>query len=217
MNSAGFRSELRRHDVVRDRIAEIERYEKAYQTPEYGAGKARLLKLTDWLNEEDRLFYDGFLDVSCGRGDSLDLAKKKGFLRVQGTEVVKSLAKPGVCYAEAHDLPFDTDSFDVVVCLDVFEHLLPLDVEAACYEIGRVAKQEVLISVSNEADGWGPKLGLGPLHITRWPYNVWYHAIEDWCGEKFHLRYRADLAGDNNMFFQLTRRLEYDQEQLDLL
>lgn len=59
---------------------------------------------------------------------------------------VHSLAQFYQC--SAYDLPFDDDSFDLVCCLEVLEHLD--DPDAALREICRVARDQVLISVPRE-------------------------------------------------------------------
>lgn len=217
MDSAGFRSDLK--GIEEPRRAEIARYVEAYKHANYKMGRSRMIGLTQWLRELHADVRGSYLDIGCGRGESLQIAEDCGFETVQGTEVVDDLIRGNdrVMFAEAHALPFREDAFDVVTCLDVAEHLLPLDAEAMAYEICRVAKHEVLISASNIEEAHGPAWGLGQLHITRWPYNVWFHAFEDWAGEKFRVRYRPDITHGYTMFYQWTRRPEYDLERLDLL
>ena len=84
------------------------------------------------------------LDIGCG---------DKSFSRRIGDRydvVVGDLFSggDGIIRADVQDLGFDDDSFDIVVCLQVLEHL-PDPVKAIC-ELARVARRQVIISVPHE-------------------------------------------------------------------
>jgi ubiquinone/menaquinone biosynthesis C-methylase UbiE len=148
------------------RKTEIDKYNEAYSHDEYRMGEAR-----KWaaLRDLQSLRGGSLLDVGCGRGEVLELARDLGFEPVQGTEVVPALLGEGVRYAEAHELPFADGAFDHVTCFDVLEHLLPEDTEAALRELARVAAKTVTITVADY-----PHVFRGvDLHVNRRSYPEW--------------------------------------------
>ncbi len=165
----------------RDRRAERAKYERAYERqPNYKMKGARRDDAKRDL-EEIAAGLEGsasYLDVSCGRGEMLDLAAELGFGRIQGTEIVPQLIDgERVVEAWAHELPFADGEFDVVSMLDVIEHLLPGDDEAACRELGRVAAKHVLITANNK-----PSFNAAgdDLHINKRKYREWHALFEKW-------------------------------------
>jgi 2-polyprenyl-3-methyl-5-hydroxy-6-metoxy-1,4-benzoquinol methylase len=77
--------------------------------------------------------------------------------------------------ADVTDLPFDDDSFDLVLCLEVLEHIP--GPEAAVVELARVCRGDIVISVPSEPwfrlgslargkylEGWGNH----PEHVNHW-------------------------------------------------
>ncbi len=96
------------------------------------------------------------LDAGCGEGETL--ARLGGLLPSQvaavdlSPEAVAFTANrfPGVEVRRASvlELPFDERSFDLVVCLEVLEHLERP--ESALAELARVAREAVVISVPHE-------------------------------------------------------------------
>jgi ubiquinone/menaquinone biosynthesis C-methylase UbiE len=158
---------------VQARAAEVAKYEAAYSHPDYRLGDRRRLHIIEHLT---RLPKGSLLDVSTGRGEVLEIARMHGFAPVIGTEAVEYLCDgDDILHALAHDLPFESDSFDTVTMFDVMEHLLPADTAPVCEELTRVARQRVLLTVHN-----GPHRYRGQdLHINRRAsYDAWY---EDLC------------------------------------
>lgn len=197
------------------RLTEIAKYEEAYKHEAYKMGDIRKRILTRWF-EEFKELPSNYLDVACGRGESLEIADSFGVKEVAGTEVVPALLNRRVIMSPITRLPFMEDSFEAVTCLDVLEHIPDFDVEYAIKRLSLVARDRVLVSVSNINDGFGPMLGLGKLHVTQWPYNVWYYAMRDWVGDKFNVRYRADLANDFgddiSMYYEWERIPEVEDD-----
>ena len=158
------------------RSTEIQKYVEAYKVPWYHAGTPRMEQSMDVLRSLNTS--GSLLDVSCGRREFLWLAKGAGFDTCRGTEVVPGLIdKEQVVYAEAHTLPFDDNSFDVVTSWDVMEHLLPGDDEAACREMERVARKYVLLGISNSRGHFRRRT---VLHINRRPYDEWDRLLKEW-------------------------------------
>lgn len=123
------------------------------------------------------------LDAGCGEGFVTHaLARKNPDLHLTGMD----LSAEAVAYAEQHfgdlarfrtgnlyKLPFSDNSFDVVLCSEVLEHLE--DTDRAVAELKRVARQYVLITVPREPyfkwlNDIGRSLGISPDpgHVNFW-------------------------------------------------
>ena len=125
-----------------------------YERPLYWGvmRKWRVALLQDWL---DARRVDGcktYLDVGCGPAESLHMGTHTG-MDVRGCDVVQSVCNrddvdliPG-----AHDLGiYADDSYDIVTCNDVLEHLLEEDIPAALSEMSRVAVHRILLGISRK-------------------------------------------------------------------
>jgi ubiquinone/menaquinone biosynthesis C-methylase UbiE len=98
-----------------------------------------------------------FLDAGCGEGFVAELLlRQMPGLELTGidfnpdaVEIAKA-KNPGATFitASIFDLPFDDNSFDVVGCFEVLEHLI--DPRQALKELTRVAGKAVIISVPHE-------------------------------------------------------------------
>jgi len=151
-------------------------YSLAYQDGGYRMKLWRKEILRDWLNQTQG---DQYLDVGCGRGESLVIADTEGF-DATGGEVVPALANlcawtedpdpalgtlrehgyPVHLLDGAHSLPFDRARFNVVTCLDVLEHVLEEDILPALREIWRVTSAEghILLGVSQKPQDLHPTI-----------------------------------------------------------
>jgi ubiquinone/menaquinone biosynthesis C-methylase UbiE len=111
------------------------------------------------------------LDVSCGRGELLTAAEAAGFGPVQGTEAVPELCDgKRVINAQIHALPFAAAAFDVVVCVDVLEHILEPDIEPGLQELERVTKGTLILAAADYPTYWD---GIN-LHPSARPYADWH-------------------------------------------
>lgn len=97
------------------------------------------------------------LDAGCGEGFTMNKLTKFGIgKKVEGVEYSKEailLGKklfPNLTFKEgsAYELPYKDNSFDLVVCTEVLEHLS--EPAKVLKEILRTSKKNVLISVPNE-------------------------------------------------------------------
>jgi len=183
-------------DLESRRLAEVAKYDPmdgcgAYSLADYRMTdvlKDRLEKLLD-----EGLYTRSYLDVSCGRGESLALAREMGHGPVVGTEAVPVLVNaPNKVHAVLPDLPFGDKVFGIVSCLDVMEHLIHEDWKASVQELGRVCKERLILSISNVEDRTGALLGT-ELHISRFPYDQIDGWLREWLPD-FAVTWRTDLS-----------------------
>lgn len=136
------------------------------------------------LGQMQQLKPKSVLDVGAGEGFTLQKLKDNHIgEKLEGIEYMDeaiSFAKklhPGLTIkkGDIYKLPYKDNSFDVVICSEVLEHLD--DPEKALMELRRVSKKYLLLSVPNEPlftiqrilRGKNVlKLGDHPEHIQHW-------------------------------------------------
>ena len=100
---------------------------------------------------------DSILDVGCGEGFTLNRLKEHGIgKRLEGIEYLKDAIELGkktyphvkITEGSIYDLPYKDNSFDLVLCTEVLEHLD--NPSKALEELIRVSKQYLVVSVPNE-------------------------------------------------------------------
>jgi SAM-dependent methyltransferase len=95
------------------------------------------------------------LDVGCAKGFMLhDFAELIPGIRVDGCDVSEyaienSLEdiKPHLQVADARDLPYQDNSFDIVISINTIHNLERDDLIQALHEIGRVSRKDAFITV----------------------------------------------------------------------
>jgi ubiquinone/menaquinone biosynthesis C-methylase UbiE len=100
---------------------------------------------------------ESILDVGCGEGFTLNRLKEKGIgKKLEGIEYLKAAIELGhktypdinIKQGNIYNLPYKDNSFDLVLCTEVLEHLdKPED---GLRELVRVSKKYLVISVPNE-------------------------------------------------------------------
>jgi SAM-dependent methyltransferase len=131
----------------------------------------------------DPLHPASLLDAGCGEGETL--ARLDGALpaRIAAIDLsegaveftAQRFSSVEVTRASVYELPFEDEAFDLVVCLELLEHLE--EPKGALAELARVSRQHVVVSVPHEP--WfrlGSLLrgkyvrGLGnhPEHVNHW-------------------------------------------------
>src|SRR3989344_4737504 len=116
--------------------------------------------------------FSTFLDVGCGMGHLMRNLIKKGYVG-NGIEAsndalkkyLKDFKPDNVLLAGAENIPFANNSFDVVICLDVMEHLPKFDVEQAISELIRVSKDIILLTINLDNP-----YEYHPSMFTRWEW-----------------------------------------------
>ncbi len=100
---------------------------------------------------------DSILDVGCGEGFTLHRLKMRGIgSKLEGIEYSKAAIELGkktypdikITEGSIYELPYEDNTFDLVLCTEVLEHLE--DPEKALKELVRVSKKYLVISVPNE-------------------------------------------------------------------
>ena len=89
------------------------------------------------------------LDIGCGEGVFLEELMGRGFLHVQGVD--RDYSSDIVTKGNMLSLPFDNEQFDIVLLLDVIEHLSVELQPQALDEVFRVIRNEgtLLASIPN--------------------------------------------------------------------
>jgi ubiquinone/menaquinone biosynthesis C-methylase UbiE len=136
------------------------------------------------LNQVKQLHPTSILDVGAGEGFTLEMFRKNKIGRkLEGIEYMDDALKlakkmhPQVIIkkGDIYKLPYKANSFDIVICTEVLEHLEAP--EKALKELKRVAKKYLILSVPNEPfftiqrilRGKNVlKLGAHPEHLQHW-------------------------------------------------
>ena len=144
----------------------------------------KILDLIGTLLEKEDL--SSLLDAGCGEGIVANMISEKyPMLKVTGIDGAKEAVKYAnskysnieVLEDNIYDLSLDDNSFDIVICSEVIEHLNEYPI--AIKELLRVAKSKIIITVPNE-----PWFCLGNLvslhnvsrlgnpidHVNHWTY-----------------------------------------------
>ncbi len=135
------------------------------------------------------------LDAGCGEGIAMrhllgQHAEVVGLDGSVGALQVASVLNPRRDFAVGYlpDLPFPSRSFDLVVCMEVLEHLD--DPEAGLAELCRVSRRALLLSVPNEplfrsanflrgknVRAWGND----PGHVNHWSSQAFIRFVSQRC------------------------------------
>ena len=122
------------------------------------------------------------LDIGCGFGDFCNDIQKLGVEKVYGLDIasVKTgniINNNNITFVsgEAHSLPFENKSIDIITSFDVMEHCLEEDIDIIFSEINRVVKNIVVLSIAYEHSGENTNGVI--LHMTVKPKNWWIEKL----------------------------------------
>ena len=155
------------------RQAEIAKYVRCFQDPNYKMGEARRKEWRDYLQGIMGYRFKSLCDVGTGRGEALEMAFQAGYTIVRGYDVVPYLCKGHIRQIDGiHNLPDPDNTYDVVSCQDVLEHIEEADVADGLAELIRIARCRVYLSIAWFSSTWRGMDG-EELHITRHPTDWW--------------------------------------------
>jgi 2-polyprenyl-3-methyl-5-hydroxy-6-metoxy-1,4-benzoquinol methylase len=136
--------------------------------------------------EIKKLKISSIFDAGCGEGFTLEFLRKQGIGKTyEGIDFLKTAIEIGrkvhpkikLAQANIYDLPYKTNTFDVIMCTEVLEHLEKP--QEAVKELFRVSKKYVLVSVPNEpifmgsnflrGKNWS-RFGNDIEHINHWTF-----------------------------------------------
>lgn len=160
-----------------------------------------------FINELKKLKIESVLDVGCGEGFILNKLKEEGIGKNhEGIDYSKEAVEIGrnihpnlsLKQGSIYDTGFKDNSFDLVVCTEVLEHLE--ESQKALKEVLRISKKYVLLSVPNEPlfllsnfTQWGKDIG----HINHWTF---------WSFEKFVKKNLPAGRQDAEISFKIISR-----------
>lgn len=127
------------------------------------------------------LDFDTVLEVGTGNGGGVEKMLAAG-KKARGIEYsnylyenhLKAKFPNGeVIEGDAADIPFEDESFDMVVSFDVLEHIPENKIEKVVSEIHRVSKRYVFVSICEEIDRFQK------FHLTVRPAEWWREKFEN--------------------------------------
>jgi hypothetical protein len=168
------------HETTREK--ELGKYATAYSDPTYGMSPQRAKALDEALANLAGTNHS-YLDISCGRGESLKMALAHGYTDVFGTETVTELCRPpDVIYATLPNTGLMEKCADVVSLVEVIEHLHPDDVVSALHELTRLARKHIIISAATTPH----IVGGVDLHPSARSEQEWHLLFKHYWGDKVY-------------------------------
>ncbi len=138
------------------------------------------------------------LDVGCGKGDLMVMLRER-MADVQGVDVgryVLDETLPVEVVPTAAKLPHERDSFDLVTCSHMLEHVVITELPSVIGELFIVAKSYVIISVG---------LPDCPEHMSVLPWSEWVVMIDRSARAHEFACIRAEqdgLSGNNILIYR---------------
>lgn len=125
---------------------------------------------------------NSILDIGCGFGNFCNDVQMAGVEKVYGMDIasVKTgnvINNPNIKFidGEAHHLPFDDNSIDVITSFDCLEHCLENDIDIIFSEINRVVKNRCVFSIAYKQSGENTNGVI--LHMTVKPETWWIEKL----------------------------------------
>lgn len=159
-----------------DLKGESETWQRAYSEDQLVArrlkkhwSKLQGMGIEQWARK-DRL-----LDVCCGTGEVLGLLRKHGFSDLYGMDVTppstSGLEGVDIRRGDARALPYDDESFDVVLCMHALHHLGgPDGVKQSLAEMIRVLRPGGRLALIDHYDSMQLRLA---FWLCRQPWFAW--------------------------------------------
>ena len=152
-----------------------------------------------------------FLDLGCGRGRHLQLAEQSGFSKsnLVGSDIssgqLKTVSDKGykVVQCDFTSIPMESGSFDSIICIAAFHHLLDIDLQKkALFEFKRIlSKNGGRMLISN----WFPEKEFLDKQVNKGKF-----VFDQGCSQKVRVTY--DLDGEKlDRFYYLFKEDELDK------
>lgn len=125
-----------------------------YDYSKIPAEKERIKEIIEIIRSDVR----SILDVGCGNGtfvNTLNSALPDKFDKTVGLDSSKEAlkyVKTEKINGSITNLPFEDNSYDLVTCLEILEHLPQEDFKKGILELQRVSKKYIIITVPNDQD-----------------------------------------------------------------
>lgn len=138
------------------KIAYEQMYKNELAHPWYSQTRSAMLYfLSSYLNSNSKI-----LDVGCGTGGTIVYLKKSGFKNIHGIDssrIALSFCKKrgltNIKLSKAEKLPYDSNIFDAVICLDVLYHQ-NIKAKKVVEEVRRVLKPYGIFYSQEPAYNW---------------------------------------------------------------
>lgn len=161
-------------------------YERGYHRDPFYTTAGTLLPMIRFSSE---IKFDTVLDVGCSRGLIVKCFRDDGKKLSSGIEVSRNAvefckgAGLDVHLASVTVMPFEDNSYEMVMSTDVLEHLAPEDVDQAIAEIVRVSSKYTAHSIFpyEDVNTNSPKYFEGALaqpHLTTQGIQWWREKFE---------------------------------------
>lgn len=157
----------------------------------------------EWLVGRELTGVRTALDMGCGVGHVVRALRARG-VRAIGVDASRALEErewagdAGFVLADLIEVRLD-ETFDLVVCHDVLEHLPQAAADLALENVARHARGWVSLTIADHPDVW---LGT-ELHVNRKPFAWWRERVEAWLEV---LEDRSVLGGALHLFWCRARR-----------
>ena len=151
-----------------------------------------------YINNESKI-----LDVGCAIGGFLKYCQSKGFFNVYGIDPIKAYVdkanKPYIKFGSVYSIPFEANSFDIIILDQVLEHLS--NPRLAMREIKRVLRK-------------GGLCYIGVPDAKRYNDNIYYYIMREHIQHfnSINLKLLAQLNG-----FELIDKTEIDLDMIGTL
>lgn len=180
---------------------EREKYEKAWESSQYrkySPGERIFDKIANQLEPEEG---DTLIDFGCGTGRAAQKFADMG-LEVTGVDIAENALDEGVSI-EFIQADITDESLPISakfgVCTDVMEHIPTALVDSFLAEMHNAVEDKAFFQIAMFPDGFGRRLGLGPLHLTVadqkfWDEKLgtWWGSVESWVDGKNYLAVASD-------------------------
>lgn len=139
-------------------------YQLSYDSPD------RFLSYWYQINEICSLKPNEILEIGIGNGFVAKYIKER-LINITTMDIKEDL-HPDIC-ASVLDIPLESDSFDVVACCEVLEHLPYSDFLVALAQIRRVTRQYAIISLPDARKFFTFRIGVHRGKIFEKNFDVW--------------------------------------------